>query len=197
MATAKIEREIKLLAKRVNYRMLKLERAGLADLSKEYSNIEHYAVDKNSPFYNVNTDKGTIRATQDLKRFKTDAELYRYKERLESILNAKTITIAGTEQAITKGYEKFKEKNLGDVSYDEYKNIFRIYKNKIVPNTKNHLSSDVVIDLIKNTNIYEMTDEQIEKALKYTQRYGVPVSTKTRRKKLKPNKTNGRWEFNL
>ena len=165
------EDEIKKLAKKVNDSLYRLEKAGLQTESQEYNVIQHYAISKNDKMYNVNTEKGTIRVTRDLSRFKTRDELYRYKSILENILNAKTRTVSGTRKAIKKGYETFQnsltKSTVPNLTYEEYKNVFKIYRNNVEPDKRDYLGSDVVVDLIENTDIYTLTDEQIADALRY------------------------------
>lgn len=164
-----LEDKIKKLAKQVNDSLYRLEKAELQEESKEYQIVQHYAIDKNSDYYNVNLEKGTIRVTKDLKRFKTRADLYRYKETLENIMNAQTRTVSGTRKAMQKAYEKFLQSEAKasnkNMTFDEYRKVFKIYRTKILADGKEHLSSDTVVDLLEHTNIYELSDSAVRKAL--------------------------------
>lgn len=169
--TDRLKQELKQKVKKVNDSLYRLEKAGIQDESREYQLIEHYALDKNSPYYNVNLDTGAIRATTDLSRFKTPEELYKYMEVLNNILNSQTRTVSGTRAAMNKAYQTFKKSILHqerpELSYDQYTNIFKIYRTKVNPDRKDKAGSDTVMELIRNTNLYDMDDDDIETALKY------------------------------
>ena len=182
--TERLKQEIQARVKKVNDSLYRLEKAGLQDESREYQMIEHYALDKDrgyvkgSPnfdkegkYYNVDLDKGIIRATSDLSRFKDAQDLYRYNEVLKNILEAQTRTVSGTNQASKKAYDTFMQsethKARPEMTHDQFRNIFKIYRTKVNPDRKDKAGSDTVIEMIRNTNLYAMDDDEIEAALKY------------------------------
>ena len=165
------------LVDKVNRYLRNIERAGLQDESAAYRNIEKYAIKEGSNYYNVNLDNGTIRTTKNLSRFDTPEDVYRYKETLQSIVDNETITVRGTRRAIKKGYETFMNSPTHearpDMTYDEYRNIFKIWRAQVEPDKKNHFGSDVVLDLIENTDLYTLSDSQISEAFNYAATQGV------------------------
>lgn len=177
LVSKRLEAEIIKLARKVNDRLRRLERAGMQEESQEYRTIERYAVKKNSNYYNVNLDKGTIRATKDFSRFNTASDVYAYKATLEGIINAETSTIRGTKRSIKRSYTNFMESRTHELkpgmTFEQYRNIFKIYRTQVEPDKKDHFSSDTVLDLIENSNLYELTDSQIQQALIYASEQGV------------------------
>ena len=169
----KLESEIRKMVKKVNDSLYRLEKANVTDYSREYQMIEHYAVKKNSKMYNVNLERGTIRATKDLKRFKSDEELYRYKEVLKNILKSKTRTVKGTREAMKKSFETFKKsktyKNNPNMSFEDFRRVMKIWRSKVQPDEKAHLSSSDVVEIINITDLNSISDAGIEKALKYAE----------------------------
>lgn len=169
--TDRYKEELRKKVRKVNASLARLEKAGLQTESAEYQMVSHYAIDKESKMYNYNLEKGTIRATMDFDRFTNPSELYRYGEVLDQIINAQTRTVTGTREAIEKGRQKYLSSETAKVKpeldYDSYRNIFKIYRTKVDPDKKNHVGSSTVLKLIRNTNFYQLTDEQIEDALRY------------------------------
>lgn len=169
----KLESEIRKMVKKVNDSLYRLEKADITDFSREYQMIEHYAVKKNSKMYNVNLERGTIRATKDLKRFKSDEELYRYKEVLKNILKAKTRTVKGAREAMKKSFETFKKsktyKENPNMSFEDFRRVMKIWRTKVQPDEKAHLSSSDVVEIINITDLNSISDAGIEKALKYAE----------------------------
>ena len=169
----KLESEIRKMVKKVNDSLYRLEKADITDFSREYQMIEYYAVKKNSKMYNVNLERGTIRATKDLKRFKSDEELYRYKEVLKNILKAKTRTVKGAREAMKKSFETFKKsktyKENPNMSFEDFRRVMKIWRTKVQPDEKAHLSSSDVVEIINITDLNSISDAGIEKALKYAE----------------------------
>lgn len=169
----KLESEIRKMVKKVNDSLYRLEKADVTDYSREYQMIEHYAVKKNSKMYNVNLERGTIRATKDLKRFKSDEELYRYKEVLKNILKSKTRTVKGTREAMKKSFETFKKsktyKENPNMSFEDFQRVMKIWRTRVQPDEKAHLSSSDVVEIINITDLNSISDAGIEKALKYAE----------------------------
>lgn len=192
--SGRLEDQIKKMAKKVNDSLYRLEQSGYADDSKIYQNMQHYAIDLNSKYYNVNLDEGRIRVTTDLGRFETLTDLYRYRDTLKSILNAKTRTVSGTKAAISKGKKTFEEsiakRNQPKMSYEEYRDIFKLWRTKVSENKKIKFGSDKVMELIENTNLYALTPEQVEETLKYVAERGTEKML-SKYAKLK----HGMWEI--
>lgn len=145
--------EINQLAKAVNDRLYKLEKAGLDEYSQEYQMIKKYAVDNYLNMYNLDLDTGKVRVTQDLSRFPDNKTKYEYIKVMQNILNARTSTIAGTKEAMGKAYESFMQrpdivKQGVGISQDTYNDIWKAYRDKVKPNKKERLKSDVVMDFI-------------------------------------------------
>lgn len=186
--------EIKKKAKKVSNSLYRLEKAGVQNESAMYRTIERYAIDKNSKYYNVNLEKGTIRPTRNLENM-TREELYRYNEILDNILESETRTVSGTRKAIKKGYETFLNStahaSAPDLTYDKYREIFKIYRTQVADDKKSHFGSQVVLDLIENTDIYTLTADQLADAFTYASEQGVD--------EMLDNyftETDERWEFN-
>lgn len=181
--------DIRHLVKGVNDRLYKLEKSGLADYSKTYQNIMKYA-SSGDPMYNLNLDKGTVRATSDMSRFKTDQERYDYIRRLQEIMSNQTSTIGGTNQAIQKAYETFQKnpqllisrKDVDEegneitvlvrlpISLEEYKAIWKQYKENVKPDEEGKWESQTVIDFIHGTRqmgYYDIPEDRISEAFKY------------------------------
>lgn len=176
LVSERLQKEIIKLSRKVNDRLRRLERAGLQEESQEYRTIERYAIKKNSKSYNVNLEKGTIRTTKDFSRFSTASEIYDYKQMLQNILEAQTSTVRGTRASIKRAYNAFMESRTHDLrpqmTYEQYANIFKIYRTQVEPDKKDHFSSDTVLDLIENTDIYTLSDSQIAQAMIYASEYG-------------------------
>lgn len=145
--------EINQLAKGVNDRLYKLEKAGLDEYSQEYQMIKKYAVDNYLNMYNLDLDTGKVRVTRDLQNFPDNEAKYDYIRVMQNIMNAKTSTIAGTKEAMGKAYESFMQrpdivKQGVGISQDTYNDIWKAYRDKVKPNKKERLKSDVVMDFI-------------------------------------------------
>lgn len=183
------DEDIRHLVKGVNDRLYKLEKAGLAEYSKTYQNIMKYAT-SGDPMYNLNIDKGTVRATQDMKRFKTDQEKYDYIRRLQEIMSNKTSTVGGTNEAIKKSYETFNKnpqllKRVEDtdaegnkvihmvpldISMEEYKKIWKAFKDNVQPDKDGKWESQTVIDFIHATRemgFYDIPEDMVGEAFRY------------------------------
>lgn len=173
--------EINKLIKGVNDRLYKLEKAGLAQESKAYQNIMRYAM-SGDPAYNVDPEKGTVRLTQDMSRFKTKQDIYDYINRAQQILSNQTSSVGGTNKAIKRAYESFmKNPQMYSISrdgrmmplqlsLDEYRNIWKAYKSNVEPDEKGKYESQTVIDFIHATRsmgYYDIPPEQMGNAFKY------------------------------
>lgn len=145
--------EINQLAKAVNDRLYKLEKAGLDEYSQEYQMIKKYAVDNYLNMYNLDLDTGKVRVTRDLRNFPDNKSKYEYIRVMQNIMNARTSTIAGTKEAMEKAYESFMQrpdivKQGVGISQNMYNDIWKAYRDKVKPNKKERLKSDVVMDFI-------------------------------------------------
>lgn len=163
--------EIRKLVKGVNDRLYKLEKAGKQMESKTYQTIAKYAAENQLNMYNINPDTGAIRVTQDLGRFPTAEARYQYIRRLQEILSNETSTVGGTNRAMKKAYNSFmknpkvmqpdasgKLKPI-NLSFNEYKKIWKTYKSNVEPDENGKYESDTVIDFIQATR--EMGYEDI------------------------------------
>lgn len=166
------------MASTVNRRLAALEKAGLELDSVEYQMISYYAIDKNSKNYDVNLEKGTIRATKDLSRFETRKELSDYQSILKNILDAQTSTVRGTKAAINKSVKKINEKlalrkdsfkkDIREMDYDRYKQIWRIYRNTVKDRNKQKTESDTIFNIMaREEGFYDLTDAELKTAFKY------------------------------
>ena len=169
--TDRYKEELRKKVRKVNASLARIEKAGLQEESAEYRIISHYAIDRESKMYNYDLESGRIRATTEFSRFESPAELYRYGEVLDNILAAQTRTVTGIRQAIEKGRENYNaseiHKSQPEMDYDTYRNIFKIYRTRVDPDKKNHVGSATVLKLIRNTDFYKLSDEQIADALRY------------------------------
>ena len=182
--------DIRKLVKGVNDRLYKLEKAGMQMESKTYQNISKFAAENQLNMYNINPDTGAIRVTQDLSRFPTAEAKYRYIRRLQEILSNKTSTVGGTNRAMKKAYDSFMKNPLlqyqvkdphdpekeitmtYDLSFNEYKNIWKGYRKSIESDKKAKFESDTVIDFIQATRDQGYEDipkDLIADAFKYYQ----------------------------
>lgn len=174
--------DIKHIVKGVNDRLYKLEKAGLTKESRTYQAIEKYAAQNQLNMYNVDPEKGTIRVTEDLSRFPTNEAKYAYIRRMQEILSNKTSTVGGTNKAMWKAYQSFmknpnvmmkdKDGNLQPIklSFQEYKDIWKTYKDNVEPDADGKYESDTVIDFIHATreqNYEDIPKDQLAKAFSY------------------------------
>ena len=163
--------DLQRMAGTINRRLYELEKNGLQHESDMYATIEHYAVDKSSPLYNVKVDKGTIRIRSDVKNMdaKTRAE---YVRTMRNILSSKTGTVSGTKRTQRKRFESFK-KNLdddsetaNDLTQDEYAKIWKAYRQNVKLDKGEHFGSQTVVHLIEDTNIAKLSKRDLNKAMK-------------------------------
>lgn len=174
------EKEIKWLVKTLNKRLYNLEKYGLQSASQEYRNIEHYAISEPSgkgKMYNVDYEKGTIRITSDLSRFKTREELTYFINTLRNIYSAKTSTTKGTKASMNKAYKKFLEttgRTKSEVPFNKYGEIWRTYREVVSEEKKSKAGSDIVVELITNTNFYDLSMEEISESMEYINNFEEP-----------------------
>ena len=174
------EKEVKWLVKTLNKRLYNLEKYGLQSSSQEYRNIEHYAISEPSgkgKMYNVNYETGTIRITSDLSRFKTREELTYFINTLRNIYSAKTSTTKGTKSSMNKAYKKFLEttgRTNAEVPFNKYGEIWRTYREVVSEEKKSKAGSDIVVELITNTNFYDLSMEEITETMEYINNFEEP-----------------------
>ena len=174
--------EIRKLVKGVNDRLYKLEKAGKQMESKAYQSIAKYAAENQLNMYNINPETGAIRVTQDLSRFPTNEAKYQYIRRLQEILSNETSTVGGTNAAMKKAYKSFMQNpkvmqpdasgrlQPVNLSFDEYKRIWKIYKSNVEPDENGKYESDTVIDFIQATRemgFEDIPDSALAKTFSY------------------------------
>lgn len=163
--------DLQRMAQTINRRLYELEKHGLQHESDMYSTIEHYAVDKASPLYNVKVDKGTIRIRSDVKNMdpKTRAE---YVRTMRNILSSKTGTVSGTERIQRKRFESFKKdlnddsRTAKDLTQAQYKKIWKAYRQNVKLDKNEHFGSQTIVHLIEDTKFAKMSKKDINKAMK-------------------------------
>ena len=168
------EKEIRRMIKQVNDSLYRLERAGVSNDSAMYRTIEHYAISNpngTGKMYNVNMEKGTVRVSKDLSRYKTREEKNKFVEILQNILASKTRTVTGTRKAIKEGFETVKEQYGFQGTYEEYVNVWKIWRENVSKDKRDKMGSDKVMQLIENNNIYQLDNEQIAQAMNYFDAY--------------------------
>lgn len=166
------DEEIKRLVKRANDRLYKLEKAGLQDVSREYREVEHYALTDpagKGDIYHINPARATIRFTSDTRGM-TGAEKAYLINTVRNFLNAKTSTISGTRAAVKSAYETFMskpERGKIDMTQDQYLRAWKAYRDVVQKDKLDHKGYNVFMELIENTNLYQMTSDQMDEVLSY------------------------------
>lgn len=166
------DEEIKRLVKRANDRLYKLEKAGLQDVSREYREVEHYALGDpagKGDIYSINPVRATIRFTSDTRGM-TGAEKAYLINTVRNFLNAKTSTISGTKAAVKSAYETFiskPERGKIDMTQDQYLRAWQAYRDVVQKDKLDHKGYNVFMELIENTNLYQMTSDQMDEVLSY------------------------------
>lgn len=157
----------------INKRLYNIEKKGLTDLSNEYQKIEKYAVEKQTPFYNVNLKTGAI-------RFKTSTKGMSARERAEfvnvlrGVMEAKTSTAKGTRESINKRYKSFlSNRNMSpsEMSYQKYVDMWRLYRDKVSSDKKEKFVSSQVVTMVEFGDFAKLTLEEMEEALDYMSQY--------------------------
>lgn len=174
--------DIRHLVKGVNDRLYKIEKAGLTQESKTYQTIMKYAAENDLNMYNLDLEKDIVRVTGDLSRFPDNQSKYEYIRRLQEIMSNQTSTVGGTKKAIKKAYESFlKNPKMMTmdadgkiqpihISLEEYKKIWKAYKNNVEPDENGKYESDDVIDFMHATKFMgynDIPDESLEAAFRY------------------------------
>lgn len=174
--------DIRHLVKGVNDRLYKIEKAGLTQESRTYQTIMKYAAENDLNMYNLDLEKDIVRVTGDLSRFPDNQTKYEYIRRLQEIMSNQTSTVGGTKKAIKKAYESFMKNPKMmtmdadgkiqpiHITMEEYKKIWKAYKNNVEPDENGKYESDDVIDFMHATKLMgynEIPDESLEAAFRY------------------------------
>lgn len=172
--------EIKWMATTINRRLRALEKAGLTEDSQEYNMIKHYATGEpngKGSIYNVNMDKGTIRITSDTRKMTSEERAYLVTV-MRNIMRAKTSTVRGTRAAKQKGYETFMRENKelqGKMTFDKYDEMWKRFRQNVDPDRKDKAASQKVVQMLKETNFYDMTLDDMEQAFQYMATFEDPA----------------------
>ena len=160
---------IKRKAKQLNDRYRDLEKQGLETRSQSYQTVEHYAVSDpkgEGKMYKLDYDKGTLRFSADVRGW-TSEEMSDYIDKLNQVLAHKTSTVSGTKKAIESAYETAKEQYQFEGTKEEYEKIWKAYKDNVQPDRRVKLDSETVMSIMENSNIYELSSEDIDEAMRY------------------------------
>lgn len=160
---------IKRKAKQLNDRYRDLERQGLETRSQSYQTVEHYAVSDpkgEGKMYKLDYAKGTLRFSADVRGW-TSEEMSDYIDKLNQILAHKTSTVRGTNKAIENAYETAKKQYKFEGSKEEYEKIWKSYKDNVQPDRRVKLDSETVMSIMENTNIYDLSREDLDEAMRY------------------------------
>lgn len=172
--------EIKWMAQTINRRLRALEKAGLTEASEEYRTIQRYATGDPSgkgAIYNVNYDTGSIRITADTRKMSSEERAYLITT-MRNILTAKTGTVRGTKKSMYKGYKTslaMAGKTEEEISQDQWGKIWKTYRENVSQDMKDKGGSQAVMKLLRETNFYEMSLSDMEKAFSYMNNYETPM----------------------
>ena len=165
--------ELKHMIKTINDSLYRLEKRGVSAESAMYRTAKHYAEsapNASGKMYNLDPNTGHVRVSKDLSRYKNAQDAKRFVEILENLLKAKTRTVKGTREAMKKGLETLKRKHpqiAQSMTLEQYTNIWHTYRDMVSKDKRSMLESDKVIMLIETTNIYDLTQDELEKAMEY------------------------------
>ena len=176
----------KLLVKAANERLRQIEKKGLTRESREYILVKKYAEEYpegKGAIYNVNKKTGAIRFSRDLTKFmtrdapfKTQAERREYMiNTLRNFLTAESSTIKGIRDIQKRGFESFKytkvkgkkvaKEKYKDLTFEQYINFWKIYRENTADSKEDHYGYDSVKFLIENSNIMQMSEEDLTAAM--------------------------------
>lgn len=162
--------DLKRMAGTFNRRMYELEKAGMQQESVMYRMVEKYAIDKASPFYNVKVDKGTIRLRTDVQNLDAK-ERAEYIQIMRGMFESKTGTVRGSKKIQQKRYETFKEhldeksETAKNLTEDEYRKIWKAYRNNVKGSKDDHYGSQTIVHLIEDTKFAKLSVKDIEQAM--------------------------------
>ena len=164
--------EVKWMATTINRRLRAIEKAGLQESSNEYNIIQKYATGEpngKGSIYNVNWETGAIRITSSTRGMTGEEKAYLITT-MRNILKSKTFTVRGTKQAKMKAWKTFlKTADLDQeqLSFDKYNEMWKLFRQNVDPDRKDHLASQAVVRILKDTNFYEMTLNDMERSFQY------------------------------
>ena len=156
-------------AKQLNDRYRDIEKHGLETRSQSYQTVEHYAVTDpkgEGKMYKLDMETGTLRFSADVRGW-TSEEMSDYIDKLNQILAHKTSTVSGTNKAMEKSYDTAKKKYGFDSTKEEYEKIWKAYKDNVQPDRRVKLDSETVMSIMENTNMYELSKEDLDEAMRY------------------------------
>lgn len=167
------EAEIRHMIKKINDSMYRLEKRGLQTESAEYRKMMKYATSNpngTGSMYNLNMEKGTLRVSKDLSKYKSKKERAKFVEVLENILKAETRTVSGTRKAVDRGYQTVKRRYNYKGTKKQYLNVWHTVRDIISKNKMDKIGSDTVMRMIETTNIYQLSQAELEEALRVLSR---------------------------
>lgn len=167
------EAEIRHMIKKINDSMYRLEKRGLQTESAEYRKMMKYATSNpngTGSMYNLNMEKGTLRVSKDLSKYKSKKERAKFVEVLENILKAETRTVSGTRKAVDRGYQTVKRRYNYKGTKKQYLNVWHTVRDVISKNKMDKIGSDTVMRMIETTNIYQLSQAELEEALRVLSR---------------------------
>lgn len=167
------EAEIRHMIKKINDSMYRLEKKGLRTESAEYRKMMKYATSNpngTGSMYNLNMEKGTLRVSKDLSKYKSKKERAKFVEVLENILKAETRTVSGTRKAVDRGYQTVKRRYNYKGTKKQYLNVWHTVRDIISKNKMDKIGSDTVMRMIETTNIYQLSQAELEEALRVLSR---------------------------
>lgn len=170
------EKEFQRMIRKANDRLRRLEKAGLYEESREYRLVSHYAYsdpDGKGSIYNVNAEKDTIRFKSTLPTGQGYTREREYMiNTLRNFLRASTSTVSGTRKAINKAFQSFMNNQdiKGEMTQDQYMQLWRTYHDMGLRDKLDNQGYNAFMTLVKNTDIYEMTSDEMKIALDYLEK---------------------------
>lgn len=170
------EKELQRMVRKANDRLRRLERAGLYEESREYRLVSHYAYSDpggKGSIYNVNAEKDTIRFKSTLSTGQGYTREREYMiNTLRNFLRASTSTVSGTRKAINKAFQSFMNNQdiKGEMTQDQYMQLWRTYHDMGLRDKLDNQGYNAFMTLVKNTDIYEMTSDEMKIALDYLEK---------------------------
>lgn len=161
------------MVRKANDRLRRLERAGLYEESREYRLVSHYSYSDpggKGNIYNVNPEKDTIRFKSTLPTGQGYTREREYMiNTLRNFLKASTSTVSGTRKAINKAFQSFIDNQdiKGEMTKDQYMQLWRTYHDMGLRDKLDNQGYNAFMTLVKSTDIYNMTPEEMKVALDY------------------------------
>ena len=171
------EKEFKRMVRKANDRLRRLEKAGLYEESREYRLVSHYAYSDpggKGSIYNVNPEKDTIRFTTKLpgKGLQYEKERAYLINTIRNFLNAETSTVSGSKRVMKAAYDSFMKNNnvSADMTQEQYTKLWKVYHDMALRDKLDNQGYNAFMEIMKNTDLYKMDEEQIQTALKYIEK---------------------------